>query len=67
MTRLRHDKSGGTRAATSSRATPAGSAGDKGSGSKSGPVTSNQPPKAAEPMCCNMVLPKSGVCPVCSD
>jgi hypothetical protein len=68
MTRIKHNKSGGRVVSlTSDRATPATSGSRKKSTSKSGPVTTNQPKKAAPvPTCCGLELPKSGGCSVCS-
>lgn len=67
MARLRHDKSGRVTPVTSPRAVPASGSGRRQS-SRSGPVTTNQPkPAAPEPTCCGLVLPKNGVCSICSD
>jgi hypothetical protein len=68
MTRIKHNKSGGRVVSLmSDRATPATSRPRKKSGSKSGPVTTNQPKAAKpEPTCCGLVLPKSRICSVCS-
>jgi len=69
MARIKHNKSGGRIVpVTSDRAIPAGDGTRKQGTSKSGPVTTNQPKTAAkEPVCCGLVLPKTGICSICSD
>jgi hypothetical protein len=68
MTRIRRDNNRRIVPATSDDATPAPKAGTRKQTSRSGPVTSNLPATSPQqPTCCNMVLPKSGICPICSD